>query len=157
MIYIPLSPSSNFPRSQSHLSSVQAAEAGCGLKFVTQVFRKYWAKHSNGVIEEKRLPRWEQWQCECGISQWPWERLLYAAVCFHSVIKKKCHDRTAGINNTSIFNKIITKPMSQSVQFKHFIFPQVWNWTRSHGHRVKKIEMYQWGRKLSACNSQTWK
>lgn len=37
MIYIPLSPPSNFLHLRSHLSSVQATETGCGVKFVTQV------------------------------------------------------------------------------------------------------------------------
>lgn len=60
----------------SHMSSVQATKTGCGLKFLTQIFRKYWR---NGAIKEKWIFRKEESECDCGISayKWRWVRLLY--------------------------------------------------------------------------------
>lgn len=70
MIYIPLSPSSNFLHSWSHLSSVQDTETGCLLKFVTQVLSE---TQSNGVIEKRRILSREQFQ--------PCQKLLHTVVC----------------------------------------------------------------------------
>lgn len=58
VIYISQSPSASFPLLWSHLSSAQNTNTGCGLKILTQVFRKYRAKHSKAQTQQSPVMVW---------------------------------------------------------------------------------------------------